>query len=263
MPAADRVNHFGFICTGPSGGGWLSPCYWKVHQELFSVLRGYGYPNEAIYRLSEAGEWHQPGVGLATFRNFQEVFKHMEKVAKQDDHVFIAIIGHGLHPNQPNNQTGEFAYLLLDRLVTATELAGLLSQIKASNVTIALHPCFSGGFLPKLCGTHPDRVIVTSTMAAQGNSFGWIESFTAALSIRGRKRGRSIKEVWEQTKREAADEYPRYGMQLEIPEIDNEPVAALRYLGDNGTPLEFTRDALGQLRIDNATLHLACRPGQE
>jgi hypothetical protein len=75
-----------------------------------------------------------------------------------------------------------------------------------------------------------------------------------------RKQARSIKEVWEQTKREAADECARRNLPLETPEIDNEFVAAQRYLGDNGTPLEFTRGALEQLRIANATLHLACRP---
>jgi hypothetical protein len=259
MPPANRVNHFAFISTGFSGGGWFSHCYWKVHQELFAVLREYGYPNEAIYRLSEAGEWHQPGVGLATCVNVQEVFRYLQKVAKQDDHIFMALIGHGIDPKHPQNQTGEHAYQLLDDLLPATVLAACLGSLTAKHVTLALHPCYSGGFLPKLSGTHPDRVIVTSTTANQVNTFGWIESFTAALSIRGRKRGRSIREVWEQTKREAADECARRNLPLETPEIDNEPVATHRYLGDNGTPLEFTRDALEQLRIANATLHLACR----
>jgi hypothetical protein len=172
----------------------------------------------------------------------------------------MAIIGHGLLPDLPNNTTGEFAYVLLEgRGVTATKLAELLRQIKAKNVTIALHPCFSGGFLPKLSGTHPDRVIVTSTAGDQENGFGWIESFTSALSIRGRMRGRSIKEVWEQTQQEAAIWSVRYDRPLENPQIDNAAVAEQRYLGDNGTPLEFSRDALEQLRIANAKLHLTCR----
>ncbi len=106
MPPSNRINHFAFINTGLSGGDWLGPCYWKVHQELFGVLRDYGFPNEAIYRLSEAGEWHQPGVGFSNSANFQAVFAHLGQVAKQDDHGFIAIIGHGSQPNQPPNPTG-------------------------------------------------------------------------------------------------------------------------------------------------------------
>jgi hypothetical protein len=256
MPA-NRVNHFAFISTGPSGGGWLSPCYWKNHQELFGVLRDYGYPNEAIYRLSEAGEWHQPGVGLATLENFEKIFTHLGKITKEDDYVFIAIIGHGL-PDQ--NPTGKCAHLLLEnQLLSASMLADLLKNVKAKHVTIALHPCFSGGFLDKLSGTHPDRVIVTSTAANQGNTFGWIESFIAALSIRGRKQGRCIKEVWEQTKQEASDECGRRRLAPETPQLDNEPLAAQRYLGNNGMPVVFSDDALEQLRKDNASLNLVCR----
>ena len=76
---------------------------------------------------------------------------------------------------------------LQNKNFTATELADFLKPVPAENVTIAIHPCFSGGFLSKLGGIHGQRVIVTSTDASQVNANPWIETFTSALSIRGRK----------------------------------------------------------------------------
>jgi hypothetical protein len=166
--------------------------------------------------------------------------------------VFIAIIGHGLSPKQQNHGTGEFIHLLVGPTdapvaLRASELGYLLGKITAKNVIVALHPCFSGGFLEKLKGA-AEQVIITSTAADEGNSFGWIESFTRAVSLRGPKQGFSFKRVWEQTTPEAADECGRCGQRIEHPQLDNSQVAERRYLGDNGMPLEYTKNALKLLR---------------
>lgn len=250
----ERVNQFAFICTGPSGNEWLSDCYWKAHQGLFDVLREYGIPSDAIYRLSEKGEGHMAGVGLANGLNFAKIIGHLAKVAEQDDHIFIAIIGHGnwLSSDPPT----EVAYQLLDSLASASHLSTALSLLNPRKVTMALNPCYSGGFIPKLREINPNQVIVTSTTETQTNAVGWIEMFTAALSLRGRIRGRSIKEIWEETVQGSAEECARRGLALETPELENDPVAATRYMGNNGKPLEFTQAALEQLRRDNASLNL-------
>jgi hypothetical protein len=259
-----RVSHFAFISTGASLGGWLGPCYWRISQALYGVLRDeYAYPNEAIYRLSEAGEFHQPGIGLATLDNFIKVFDHLGKVTQPDDHVFIAIIGHGVHSKQENNQSGDYAHLLVNSRrpgdvapLSPTMLAKLLGNLKARQMTIVLHPCFSGGFIPALTGD-PDRVILTSTDADHGNDVGWIEMVTAALSRRGRQKGRSMKEVSDESTRGSNIECA--GRDPESPQLHNPQAAANRFLGNDGKSLSFSDQALENLRKENAELRLAYR----
>jgi Peptidase C13 family len=257
MTSSDRVTHFAFVSSGYSGGDPHYTWYQNASQVTVDILhREYGYPNEAIYRLSEAGEWLHPGRGLATVNNFQMICDHLGRIAQQNDHVFIAIIGHGQHPSQPGNRTNDYLYSLRgdkpDELafLSATAIAEFLKTIKA-RLTIAIHPCFSGGFLDKLRSS-PDRVIVTSTNANESNGFGWIEAFNHALSLkcRDKDQGRSIKEIWEETKRNNP----------ENPQLTDAAVAAQRYLGDNGKPLLFSEDALQKLRELNANLRLNCRP---
>ena len=262
--SGDRVTHYAFLSTGPSGGGNLLGAYWQVNQRMFEVLKEYGYPDEAIYRFSEYGATQGPHVmGRSTLANFRKTFAHLAEILKPGDHVFIMIVGHG----SPSG--GDFVHSLIGGGLSATELKEMIGKLPATDLTIVVHPCYSGGFLPKLSA--PGRVVVSSTNDREVNACPWAEAFVEALALKGKteSRGASMKEAYR-----AALEPGRkkYGADLkEHPLLDDngdgmghfgaEPVvegdgklAAERFLGAHGNALHFSADAIAKLKALNAPL---------
>src|SRR5579862_1586286 len=262
--AGERVTHYAFLSTGPSGGP-LAASYWHVNQRMYEVLKEYGYPDEAIYRFSEFGATQGPSViGRSTLSNFRKTFAHLAQILKPDDHVLILLVGNG------SPYGSDFVHSLIGGGLTATELKEMVDRLPAKELTLVMHPCFSGGFLPKLSA--PGRVVVTSTNDKEVNACPWAEAFEEALDLNSRGSAPSIKDAYN-----AALEPSRkkYGSDLkEHPLLDDNgdgvghygaekivggdgTLAAGRFLGDRGRPLHFSSGAIAQLRELNAPLRAA------
>jgi hypothetical protein len=263
----ERVTHYALVVTGPAFDRGLDAKYWAVNQQTQQVLTHYGYPAEAVYRFCDQGVTRGPGVaGRSTLANLRRVLKHLAKVLVEKDHLFLFLIGHG------SPSRGDFVYVLGDGRLSATELKGLVDALPTRTLTIILHPCFSGGFIPKL--SRPGRVICTSTSDSEVNRVPWAEAFVAALlptNKGGRDKPPSIKQAYN-----AALEVPvrHYGRNLqEHPLLDDNgdgvghfgktdvvggdgALAARRFLGDEGRKLSFSPAALQRLARLNAGLSL-------
>lgn len=271
QPAAvHRVTHYAFLSTGPAFGERLGGLYWGVNNGMYDVLRQYGYPDESIYRFGDYEQAKPVGVdGKSTLSNFRRTFKHLQRHLKESDHLFIMVVGHGTFSKAHD----DFVHPLLDGKLTATELKEMADLLPTKNVTVAMHPCYSGGFVPSLTG--PGRVIVTSTNDREVNAVPWAEAFVESLRLSGGNDLNadgciSIKEAYQAALEPSRK---RYGEDLkEHPLIDDNAdgvghfvgeeesvggdgeLASERFLGDGGMPLRFSADAIERLTELNKAL---------
>jgi hypothetical protein len=269
---AERVHHYAVVVTGPAFNKGLDACYWGVNQQIRSMLTAYGYPDEAVYCLCDQGPTRGAGIlGRSTLANVRKIFRHLSKVLEENDHLLVFMVGHG----SPSD--GDFVYVLNNGRLTSAELRALLDAVPTRNVTIALSPCFSGGFIPKLSG--PGRVICTSTNDAETNATAWAEAFTEALLFRKRgehsgdelNRRVSIKQAYNVALDATVKRYR--GNTREHPLLDDNGdgvghfgkaavvdgdggLAAKRFLGDEGRRLIISPEAVEKLRRLNAGLVL-------
>ena len=264
----DHVSHYAVVVTGPAFDKRLDGLYWACNQRIREMLRQYGYPGEAVYCLADRGPTRGPGVGgRSTLVNLRKIFRHLAQIMKDRDQLFIFLIGHG----GPSGK--DFIYVLNDGRLTGAELNALLDGLPTRDITLALNPCFSGGFIPKLSG--PGRVICTSTNDAEENAVGWAEAFTEALLPRkgGDKAVRrvSIKQAYNAALDATVAHY--HGKPREHPLLDDNgdgvghfgkaavvggdgKLAARRFLGDQGHKLVFQVAAVEKLRRLNTRLVL-------
>lgn len=267
-PPPDRITHYAVIVTGPAFNPSLNSKYWAVNRNAREMLNAYGYPKEAVYCLCEQGPTRGSGVdGCSTVVNVRKVFGHLAKVMKDGDQLFILLVGHGA----PSGK--DFVYVLNDGRITATELNTLVDRLPTQHITIAMSPCFSGGFIPKL--SRPGRVICTSTNDAEENATPWAEAFTEALmpskSAELSKQRISIKQAYDSALDATVKRYN--GNTREHPLLDDNgdgvghfgrgtlvggdgKLAAQRFLGAEGRKLAFSAGAIEKLRELNAPLSL-------
>lgn len=262
LQPAGRVTHYGVVIT--SLGGWKerTQLFLQINEKCLKLFREYGYPDESIYRLCEDGVTALPGVnGRATNANVRKVFRHLANIMGKGDHLFVILVGHGTMRN------GDWVFDTISG-ITATELNGLLNALPTQDITIAVHPCYSGGAIPKL--SQPGRVIFTSTTEAEENAHSW--GIPELLFPKKGQRGPSIKQVYNATVDRAMHDYP--GGLKEHPLLDDNgdgvghfgkaPVvdgdgalAARRFMGDEGRKLNFPASAIQKLKDLNAGLVLS------
>lgn len=258
----NRVRHFAITSTGPSGGPALCTAYQSVDRRMAEVLKQYGYPDESVFRFTELGACQGPGIdGRSTLANLRSAFTRLSKLLQSEDHLFIFLVGHG---NPVGN--GEFVHNLLGGNLTASELRGLLNRLPTKNITLALHPCFSGGFVPTV--SCPGYVVVTSTNDHEENAVDWAGAFIDAFAARIQRQPNgpfdvSIKQAYNAS---LAPAQQRYGADLrEHPLLDDNgdgvghygdaaivsgdgSLASRRYLGNEGRRLIPSPAALQDLR---------------
>ena len=270
-----RVQHYAVVVTGPAFSKGLDKYYWAANQQIRAMLAGYGYPSEAVYCLCDQGPTRGAGVlGRSTLANVHKIFQHLNTVIQDKDHLFVFFVGHG----SPSD--GDFIYILNNGALSSTELKSILDAIPTKNVTVALSPCFSGGFVPKLSA--PGRVICTSTNDAETNATAWAEAFTAAITLHtpGEKhagkpsRQVSIKDAYNAALDVTVKRYD--GKTKEHPLLDDNgdgvghfgkanpaggdgQLAAKRFLGDKGRKLVTSTEAVEKLRRLNSGLILCDR----
>lgn len=266
--APQRVTHYAVVSTGPALGERLERLYWEVNATAYRVLRNYGYPHEAIYRFSERGRGDARSVdGVSSLANLRATFAHLARITEPGDDVLVVLVGHG------RPWEGDFVTLLGGGELNATEFGELVDALPARNITLVIHPCYSGGFLPKL--SKPGRVVVTSTNDQEENAVPWAEAFLGAFApesdgdLDGDGRV-SILEAYAAGLRPGRE---RYGAELkehpllddngdgkgtfgELPREGDGEVATARFLGDEGKPLKFSREAVEALARANGELKL-------
>lgn len=155
------------------------------------------------------------------------------------------------------------------------EMKRLFDALPTRNVTIAIHPCYGGGFLP--AASKAGHVVVTSTAADELNGVPWAEAFIGAFSARIKARPNgpfdvSIKLAYNAS---LAPAIRRYGSDLrEHPLLDDNgdgvghfgdapivggdgELASRRFLGDSGRKLNVSRTALD--RLGESDLRIASR----
>lgn len=93
---SDRARHFAVLCSGRSGGAPFRGWYEEVNGKMADVLSHYGYPEAAVFRLTEFGVCQGPGIdGRSTPENIRRVFVHLNNLLRPDDHLFVFLIGRG------------------------------------------------------------------------------------------------------------------------------------------------------------------------
>ena len=154
-PAAAQDTHL-LLITGVSGEESLATQYQKWGASIVDGAKKRGVPAANITYLAEATEKDTARIkARATRENVTQAFDDIAKRAKENDEVFILLIGHGSFDGNvgtfnlpgPDLTTADFK-LLLERL--------LPQRIVFVNTTSS-----SGAFLEPLKG--PRRVIVTAT----------------------------------------------------------------------------------------------------
>lgn len=172
--SSDRVTHYAFVSTGASIRRPLAGIYWAVNKRLQELLSAYGYPDEAVFCLSEQGPSKAPQVdGKATAVNFKRTFDHLAKIMKRDDHLVVFMVGHGAAAREG------FIHPLCDRSITSSELKDFLEPLPPEDLTVVINTCHSGGFIPKL--SRPGRVILTCATDKEVNAAKWPEHLGVAL----------------------------------------------------------------------------------
>ena len=172
-----------------SGGGSLDDNhvrYWNECAAIYSILvNKYGYDRNKIYVIMSDGtdsgndihidanlsRMHEiydsspldlDGDGLddiqyaATKANISSVFNTLSNLITNEDDVFIFTTDHG---NVVNNQS--ILTLWYNDVITRDEFALEVNKINnARAINILMEQCFSGGFIPSLCGDN--RVVMTA-----------------------------------------------------------------------------------------------------
>lgn len=258
-----RITHYAVVITGLGDWKDRSQSFWNNNNDVRRLLKEYGYPDEAIYRLCEDGVTALPAVhGRSTKANVQKVLRHLTGVLQSGDQLFFWFCGHG------GVRDGDFYFHINDGLMAA-ELKPLLDALPTQNIIIGLQPCYSGAAIRNLSG--PGRVIITSTDANEENGHAWgipEELFPQ----KDAKRGPSVKKAYNATVDRVLRDYG--GKMGEHPLLDDNgdgvghfgkaPVvgndgalAASRYLGDNGYRLHAAGAEVHALAQENARLRLA------
>ena len=147
----------------------------------------------------------------STRANVEKAFADIASRARQNDEVFILLIGHGSFDGQTA------AFNLPGPDLTAADYAKLLDRFQSQRIVFVNTASSSGAFLKPLAG--PGRVIVTATRTGgERNDTDFPEYFVAAFSDDAADRDRnghvSIAEAFEYAKTKVAQAFQQKGLLL-------------------------------------------------
>ena len=167
-----------------------------------------GVPRDHIVYLGEKPDTDPRITDRSSRDNVERAFVEMASRARQGDHVFVMLIGHGSYA------AGESRFNLPGPDLTAEDFALLLDQLSEQDVSFANVSSASGGFVSALSG--PRRAIVTATKTGmERNESVFAGYFVGAFTGDGAdldKNGRvSMSEAFEYATTEVAREYEADG----------------------------------------------------
>jgi len=180
----EYAHRYAVVMSGESKTSQHAIWYRGSTSSMYELLVGeYGFAPNDVYYLYEKKNYSEVDYA-ATKENFIAAVNAIKNKSTEDDLVFFYIVGHGSVYN------GKGIYSLTDSTLYDYEFASLLEGVKYKRMVIIMTPCNSGAFIPRLSG--PNRVIITSVEADEGNSAGFAEYVIEAL----RKRNATLAQVF-------------------------------------------------------------------
>ena len=179
-----------------------------------------GIPRDHIVYLTEKPEEDtQRATGRSTQADITRAFEAFARSAKQDDVVFVVLIGHGTF----DGRVAKFNLPGPD--MTPADFAALLKSLKARQVVFVNTASSSGPFLAGLSG--PGRTIVTATRSGAerfATLFGgyFVDALAGDAADADRNRRVSVLEAFDAARLGVARAYEQAGTMLtEHPLLDD------------------------------------------
>ena len=179
-----------------------------------------GIPRDHVLYLSDQPEKDAKRVtGKSTQQEIQKAFATVAKSAKEDDVVFVVLIGHGTFD-------GKIAkFNLPGPDMTPADFAPLLTSLAAKHVVFVDTASSSGPFLEELAG--PGRTIVTATRTGAerfATLFGgyFVDALFSDAADADKNKRISVLEAFDAAKLGVARAYEQEGIMLtEHPLLDD------------------------------------------
>jgi|GEM_PF-2916997 len=167
------AHKYALVMSGESRTSQHAFWYRGSTSSMYELLvNKYGFAPEDVYYLFEKKNYSEVDYA-ATKENFVAAVEAIKSKSTENDLVFFYIVGHG------GVSGGSGIYSLADSILYDYEFASLLDGMKYKRMVIVLTPCNSGAFIPRLSG--PNRIIMTSVQADEGNSAPFAENVIEAF----------------------------------------------------------------------------------
>jgi len=179
-----------------------------------------GVPRDHIVYLAEQPDQDtKRATGKSTKQEVQAAFARLAKAAKEDDVVFVVLIGHGTF----DGKVAKFNLPGPD--MTPADFAPLLKSLRSKHIVFINTASASGPFLAELSG--PGRTIVTATRTGAerfSTLFGgqFIDALTSDAADADKNRRISVLEAFTAARIGVARAYEQQGIMLtEHPLLDD------------------------------------------
>jgi len=179
-----------------------------------------GVPRDHIVYLAEQPDQDtKRATGKSTKQEVEAAFARLAKAAKEDDVVFVVLIGHGTF----DGKVAKFNLPGPD--MTPADFAPLLKSLRSKHVVFINTASASGPFLAELSG--PGRTIVTATRTGAerfSTLFGgqFIDALTSDAADADKNRRISVLEAFTAARIGVARAYEQQGIMLtEHPLLDD------------------------------------------
>ena len=179
-----------------------------------------GVPRDHIVYLAEQPDQDtKRATGKSTKQEVEAAFARLAKAAKEDDVVFVVLIGHGTF----DGKVAKFNLPGPD--MTPADFAPLLKSLPSKHVVFINTASASGPFLAELSG--PGRTIVTATRTGAerfSTLFGgqFIDALTSDAADADKNRRISVLEAFAAARMGVARAYEQQGIMLtEHPLLDD------------------------------------------
>lgn len=208
------------VVVGLSGSPEHAELFQRWASTLVDGALRLGVPRESIVYLSEKPELDaKRTTGKSTRVEVERGIAALAARAKDQDVVFIVLIGHGVF----DGKAGKFNMPGPD--MAASDFEPLLKGLRAQHVVFVNTTSSSAPFVAALAG--PGRTIVTATRTGSekfATLFGgyFIDALTGDAADADRNRRVSVLEAFDTARREVVRAYEREGIMLtEHPLLDD------------------------------------------
>ena len=219
-PAAAQDVHL-LVVVGLAGDPEHAELFQRWASTLVDGATGrLGIPRDHVVYLSEQPEADAKRMaGKSTRQEIQRIFGTLAKTTKDDDVVFVVLIGHGSF----DGKVAKFNLPGPD--MTPADFAPLLKSIPSRHVVFVNTASSSGPFLEELAG--PGRTIVTATRTGAerfATLFGgyFVDALFSEGADADKNRRISVLEAFDAAKLGVARAYEQEGIMLtEHPLLDD------------------------------------------
>ncbi len=219
-PAAAQNVHL-MVIVGLAGDPEHAELFQRWASTLVDGATGrLGIPRDHVVYLSDQPEKDaKRTTGKSTQQEIQRAFGAIAKSAKEDDVVFVVLIGHGTF----DGKVAKFNLPGPD--MTPADFAPLLKSVPSRHVVFVDTASSSGPFLEELAG--PGRTIVTATRTGAerfATLFGgyFVDALFSDSADADKNRRISVLEAFEAAKLGVARAYEQEGIMLtEHPLLDD------------------------------------------